>query len=136
MFEEWVAMKKIMLLLFVLLLTLGCDSEKKLSFSGENTKLKKEIVGIRSQLDEAGILISEQNEKIKELESIGEQNKIALTEKERIIKTYESENELLKSKNIDLNEEMKNRNLERVYWIIFFIVNNALWYGYSRKKRE
>ncbi|WP_319370636.1 hypothetical protein [uncultured Ilyobacter sp.] len=129
-------MKKIMLLLFVLLLTLGCDSEKKLSFSGENTKLKKEIVGIRSQLDEAGILISEQNEKIKELESIGEQNKIALTEKERIIKTYESENELLKSKNIDLNEEMKNRNLERVYWIIFFIVNNALWYGYSRKKRE
>ncbi len=134
--EERVAMKKILLLLFVLLLTFGCDSEKKLSSGNENTNLKKEIVGIRKQLDETGSLVSEQNEKIKTLENLREQNKIELAEKERVIKTYESENELLKNKNLDLAGEIKNRNLERVYWIIFIIVNNGLWYGYSRKKKE
>ncbi|WP_320046413.1 hypothetical protein [uncultured Ilyobacter sp.] len=128
-------MKKIILLLFVLLLVLGCDSGKKITSGSENINQKKEILEIRKQLDEAETTISEQNQKIKVLEDVKEQSKLMLAEKERVIKTHESETELLKNKNVDLAKEIENRDLERVYWIIFIIVNNALWYGYSRKKK-
>ncbi len=130
-------MKKLSLFLFMIFLILGCGSqkEKKVNLEDENARLKIEIQELHKQLDDINILVSEKKDQIENLEEIREASKIDLSEKNRKIETYKAESEFLKGKNIELTEKLKNKNGEGLYWVIFIIVNNVLWFGYSKKNK-